>query len=300
MVWISARFCADPLAPRVSTRRGACAPPRASLIQLEPGAAKARSEMSKWLKTSRKRRCPICEKPDWCTFLADGGVAHCMRVSSEKAVASGGWIHRLNGEAAAWRAPSKPEPERAPIDWLSLCSEYRAALEPHDIAYALGVTVDSLDRLWAGWAPKYDAVAFPMRDGKMRIVGVRLRRASGRKFAVPGSRNALFIPSGRVPNEVWVCEGPTDCAALLSRGVYAIGRPSNTGGLVDAKHFLEEAMPNRVIVLVDNDPPGTHARASTLEGAMQLIEALPHGMAELKRPPPEFKDAREWLTKCAR
>lgn len=251
--------------------------------------------MSEWRETSRKHRCAICDKDHWCTFTTDGAVAKCMNVTSDRPVASGGWIHRLNGNAINWRAPSKPEPRRPPIHWLSLCSEYRAAIQPWEVAYSLGVTVNSLDRLWAGWASKYNALAFPMRDGKMRIVGVRLRRASGRKFAVPGSRNALFIPSGRVPNEIWVCEGPTDCAALLSRGVYAIGRPSNTGGLLDAKHFLEEAMPSRVIVIIDNDPPGSRARTSTTEGAIQLIEALPHGMAELKRPPPEFKDAREWL-----
>jgi hypothetical protein len=223
-----------------------------------------------------------------------------MRVSSVKSVASGGWIHRLNGHAVQWRPPSKPEPKRPPIDWLSLCGGYRADFQPHEVAYSLGVSVESLDRLWAGWSRPYDAVAFPMRDGKMRIVGIRLRRPKSsppkkRYFCVPRSRNALFIPSGCVPDEVWVCEGPTDCAALLSRGVYTIGRPSNTGGLLDLTHFLEEAMPSRVIVLIDNDPPGHPARAATLEGAMQLIDALPHGMAELKRPPPEFKDAREWL-----
>ena len=251
--------------------------------------------MPKWVQASRKHHCAICGKNHWCTFTTDGAVAKCMCVTSDKPVASGGWIHRLNGNAVHWRPPSKPEPRRPPIDWLSLCSEYRAALQPYEVAHSLGVTVDSLDRLWAGWSRKYSAVTFPMRDGKMRIVGIRLRRPDGRKFAVPGSRNGLFIPSGRVPNEIWVPEGPTDCAAVLSCDKYAIGRPSNTGGLLDLVHFITEARPNRVIVLVDNDPPGSKARAATLEGAMQLIEALPHGMAELKRPPPQFKDAREWL-----
>jgi hypothetical protein len=56
---------------------------------------------TRWLRTNKKRRCPICGAPDWCGISEDGTAAICMRTPSEKKVAKSGWLHRLDNGATA-------------------------------------------------------------------------------------------------------------------------------------------------------------------------------------------------------
>jgi hypothetical protein len=130
---------------------------------------------------------------------------------------------------------------------------------PELLAKELGVSVDSLKKLFVGWDGKN--YTFPMMDGNDRIIGIRLRCKAG-KYAVPGSKNGLFIPDGLgTPKEdlLLICEGPTDCAALLDLSYDTIGRAScNTGG-----EYLIQLLSKRrrpVVIVADNDVDLIHCR----------------------------------------
>jgi hypothetical protein len=51
----------------------------------------------KLVRVSRRARCPICGKPDWCSVAADGTIALCMRVASGsvKTARNGAYVHVL-------------------------------------------------------------------------------------------------------------------------------------------------------------------------------------------------------------
>jgi hypothetical protein len=182
-----------------------------------------------------------------------------------------------------------------------LSKDYRDAAKParlNEFAKAIGLTVPSLERLRIGWDADQHAWSFPMLDPDCRVVGIRLRRPNGFKFAVRGGREGLFIPdewtltAGKGPEAfLLICEGPTDSAALLDLGFSnVLGRPSCTGGI----RFLAELVqrlggPNAVIV-ADNDTPGA-------QGACNLASVLAvyAGSVRLIHPPQGIKDVRDWL-----
>lgn len=180
-----------------------------------------------------------------------------MRVPSGRALANGGWLHR---EASRQPIPLPPPPKPMPsIDaaamhqaWLARTSQ--ASLEA--LARQLGVSAFSLAVLSAAWAAPHAAWAFPMRDVHGLICGIRLRAEDGRKWAVRGSHQGVFLPDVPEQRTAYVAEGPTDTAAGLTLGLYCVGRPScNTGGL-QLRTLLRRRGVTRVVMLTDNDEPG--------------------------------------------
>jgi phage/plasmid primase-like uncharacterized protein len=135
-----------------------------------------------------------------------------------------------------------------------------------------------------------------MRDGNGKVVGVRLRADDGRKWAVKGSREGLFYPE-RVPVDhvAVVCEGPTDTAAALTLGLWAVGRPSCMGG-VDLLHALcARLLITHLIIIPDNDAPKRRPGGwwqPGIDGARRMIQAvrLPYKLCV-----PQAKDIRAWV-----
>jgi len=248
-----------------------------------------------WIRVTRHRPCPICQKPDWCGVSADGEVACCMRVQSDRPARNGGWLHRLTD------APPLPPPRvyvpkakpLCPTDWMAVLERYRRDTRAADLrrlAAGLGVSSESLGRLGVCWAAPHRAWAFPMADPARHIIGIRLRAEDGRKWAVAGSHNGLFWPddlAGGGP--LLVCEGPTDTAAMLGLGYDAIGRPSCTGAVDMVIEVVRRLRCRDVVMVADADGPG-------IDGANRLAEAL---TAANRRPkvirPLEGKDARVWV-----
>ncbi len=117
------------------------------------------------------------------------------------------------------------------------------SMRPHWIEKAaamLSVSCESLVKLQVCWSAEHRAMSFPMRDAVGGVIGIRLRCPhTARKWAVPGSRAGLFYPAEIFKAErslrVFVTEGPTDTAALLSIGLPAVGVPS--AGAVH--HYLQ-------------------------------------------------------------
>jgi hypothetical protein len=220
-----------------------------------------------------------------------------MRVKSDRPTRNGGWLHRI-ADAPPPRppcrvyVPASPEPER---DWRALLERWTRRTAPVDfarLAHLLGVSAASLKRLSAALSDRPGVWAFPMCDAKRRVIGIRLRAADGRKWAVAGSRNGLFWPEGLSADRsapLLVCEGPTDTAALLDLGHDAIGRPSCTGAVEMVAEVVRRLRRRDVVIVADADGPG-------IDGADRLARAL---TAAGRRPkvirPLKGKDARAWL-----
>jgi 5S rRNA maturation endonuclease (ribonuclease M5) len=164
-------------------------------------------------------------------------------------------------------APRKPvpEPPKASVDFDGTMERWQRNTTDNQVnclADILGVSPDAFNVLGAAWAPEHSAWAFPMRDEKENIVGIRLRTVSGQKFAVKGSSDGLFIPQFGDPGRVlFITEGPTDCAAMLSLGLYAIGRANALSKrcMDQCRAFVKKNRFQEVILVSDNDVPGKAA-----------------------------------------
>ena len=243
----------------------------------------------KWNRVSRSVPCPICGRPDWCGVAPDGSVAICMRVESDRPTRNGGWLHSL-GEP---RPPAEPHERRKPSappapNFPNLWRLWRQATTPADMeafGAELQVSPHALDRLGAARSPYGPAWAFPMYPAVGPTSGLRLRAPDGRKWAVTGSREGLFLPSRPPGKELVLCEGPTDTAAALTLGLDAIGRPSCTGAVAKTIEYVRRNGVARALIVADADRPGR-------EGAARLAGEMPVPCAVLV---PPAKDLRAWL-----
>ena len=259
-----------------------------------------------WNRVSKQNPCPICNLPDKaCGVAQDGSVACCMRIPSDWECKGnmGGWIHKLNPDLAqraknVFRHTPKKKP-LPPKHWDAFVQESleTAGLQPRAkiLSATLGLSMNSLDRLLVGWLPKYSAWTFPMWDGRGRMIGIRLRSMNGQKWCVPGSFNGIFHPicvANNGDSLLMICEGPTDCAALLDLGFDAIGRPNALGGCQLLTDFLRAGR-RKVVIMADNDA----ASGVGMAGACKLAEKIGPLTTDVSilTPPGGYKDIRDYL-----
>ena len=165
-----------------------------------------------WQRVRRDRPCPICERPDWCLLATDGSAAICARIESAKRCGEAGWLHRLRDDS--W-CPPRRKVRAVPLttagprrDLASLAAGYRDSMDPvqlQELARSLGLSVEALAALGIGWSLHHWAWSFPMTDAAGAVLGIRLRRPNGSKFAVRGGKEGLFLPAGLA-----------DCSSVLS------------------------------------------------------------------------------------
>jgi hypothetical protein len=252
-----------------------------------------------WTRVShRTPPCPKCGKRDWCMVRRDpetGQVCACIcgRVEEGHArVTRNGYLHEIGpGDSAPVSWPeSRPAPRMASHEAVRLAALALTGMNPRvrsQWASSLGVSVESLAMLDAGVIG--NALAFPMRDANRKIVGIRTRTRAGKKLSVKGSRQGLFLPAFHGSRRVvFFCEGPTDTAALLTLGLWAVGRPS-CFGCEDWCCAVAEKWAHRAIVVMDNDAPGAAGGRRLLEAVGSVCEAA------MLCPPQGIKDARDWL-----
>jgi hypothetical protein len=259
-----------------------------------------------WQRVSKARPCPICGRPDWCLYLgpaSDPEVVICPRVESSKRAGEAGWLHVLRDErnrgtrtTRTRHVTLRPQvaggPEEA--DLGKLAKVYADALPSPSLRLALlarrlGVSEDSLRRLGVGWSAQHWAWTFPMKDAAGEVRGIRLRNTDGRKWAVRGGREGLFLPDGLdASRRLLVCEGPTDTAAALDMGCAAVGRPSCSGGVDLLLRLVRARRPTEVVVVADGDLPGQR-------GARTLAAELAGYVPAVRVITPPAKDLRAWL-----
>jgi hypothetical protein len=255
-------------------------------------------------RVSRDYPCPICGRPDWCLVRDDESAAICPRVSegAVRRVGEAGWLHilsdRVDWQPFAVRRIVIPTvgPRSARKDLAELAMSYRKAVGQGRfarLATDLGVSSESLARLGIGWCETSRAWSFPMVDASRNILGIRLRTETGRKFAVKGGNDGLFLPDGldgAAP--LLIAEGPTDTAALLDLDFVAVGRPNCRGGRAIIADLIHRWRPSSVVIIADNDPG-----KQGMDGAQDLARRLSvvHRDVRIVTPPPYVKDARVWV-----
>jgi hypothetical protein len=167
------------------------------------------------------------------------------------------------------------------------------------IARSLGVTADALRRLGVGWCKNQQMTTWPMRDASGKIIGLRLRDPNtGAKRSVQGSAAGLFFDADGIANipsqsQVWIAEGASDTAALLSIGLDAVGIPSAKSGgdlLLALGHRIR---PSEWIIVADGDGPGLES-ARLLRSELVIVAGV-----RIIVPPSGIKDAREWINRGA-
>jgi hypothetical protein len=254
-----------------------------------------------WLRVSRAKPCPVCEKPDWCMVSGDGAVAVCCRIESHQPMRSStGWLHRLRPDddyrQSLWRRSRRPRqhdtPERKDLAGLAR-RLYRAMT---DDAYAwlsdhLGVSVESLHLLRVGWSPSRRAYSFPMRSPDGQIVGIRYRSLEGAKYSETGGHEGLFFqPSELTRDYLIVVEGASDTAAMMTMDYRSvIGRANCVGNASQIVTLYRRLMPRRVVIVPDNDEPG-------ISGAESLASILPT-RPNILHLPQGIKDVRACIAK---
>lgn len=154
---------------------------------------------------------------------------------------------------------------------------------------------------WAaiGAEPVNGGWRIPERDAEGETIGWSRRFPDGSKKFEFGGHRGLTMPSslstygGSTEDEpIFVVEGATDTAALHGLGLDAVGRPSAFGGV---NHLAKRLRNLHVCIIGEND--GTAGAA----GAFKVANGLNAACMSVKVifPPPEAKDAREWVAKGA-
>jgi len=279
----------------------------------------------KWIRVSKRHRCPICDHADWCGYSEDGELAICMRTPSDIPSSNGGYVHVLKASQEAPVRVRRIAPVRrrlfdAERAMAGFRSEYEGPeCEPWVAAARLGEELGLngaiVDRLEPGISGFYRAWCFPMRDGNGKVVGIRLREiGTGRKWSVSGSVDGLFYDPDMTPGdgsdgcryrEIVVCEGASDAAAGYEIGLPCVGRSSCATGSADLLTLCSRLRVNRVTIIADNDSYKSRIARSAcgapvrrrwqpgIDGAEKLARDMKR-MYRIVRPP--AKDLRDWVT----
>ena len=251
-----------------------------------------------WNRVTPDERCPVCKRGTWCVTSEDGNAVICGRTESGKRCGDAGWLHHIGtgkkwSGVASWRvsAADPPADLTAFAERCSASSEAAARLP--GFARSLGLTVESLTAMRVGWHAEKLAWTFPMvAPATGHVVGIRLRKPDGFKFAVAGGKEGLFLPA--VPHAggdpLLVTEGPTDTAALVDMGfTNVVGRPSCTGGIKHVLALVRRRGAKEVVVVSDADEPGRRG-AGNLASVLRVYAPA----VRVVEPPDGVKDVRAW------
>lgn len=284
-------------------------------------------EKTVWTRVRRDRPCPICGKADWCSVSHDGSVAICMRQQSSKSLKDDkGWLHNLSEPIPDRLPPPTKRTSKPTAHWQGIAAAAYSAGGRKRIALSreLGVSVAALELLevGAGYDDRRNLSysTWPERDAKGNVIGINRRYPSpvshgSSKLMIPGSRRGLYWgkhkslgPSKRL----YIPEGGTDTATLISNGMSAVGRPSNTGCLPELATLLH-GFRFDVIILGERDKKmelctGNGERCTGCStcwpgvyGAKRTRRALYRGAfgkddkrVRMMLPQEGYKDVREW------
>ncbi len=245
-----------------------------------------------WKECTRSNPCPVCGRTSWCTRTRDGGAVICKDVPSERASGQG-WVHHLN------RVPRERTEEQAPDVWpqvleaaARITAGKRRAIE-RELQLPSGTT-ELMSYVGIGRDATGEHVLFPMWDGSGDLVGYS-RRYRDKKLS--WGRNGLFLPLKDPGGEVvLIVEGASDVLAAAAMGIYAIGRPSNTGGAEQLAGFLRHE--RRTIVVVGENDEKPDGSIPGWSGMMLVRDQLGPRLRParvLARPMPAgVKDLRAW------
>lgn len=262
-------------------------------------------------RVSPRLICPVCEKPDWCLVeVAEGTVrrALCQRKESPRRWREAGYLHIVAPGSSLRSGSPRARIIRPAADFSDLDRQARECVGDDDVAglaRQLGVSTESLRGLGVGWLDieslravgfehaRSGAWTFPMRNRFRRVTGLRIRFPGGKKLCVRKSNLGLVWPEdiSRAPR-LFIAEGESDTAALLTLGAFAIGRPGASTCVELAAKVAVQLRAREVVVVADADEAG---RA----GADRLLRALKREPLRAVLWEPPAKDVRAWLQDSA-
>jgi hypothetical protein len=263
------------------------------------------------LRVTTRERCPICKRGDYCCRSANGEIVLCMRVESRRRSKNkmGGWIHLLTEPLPVVTARERPRAEPI-LDWNAEAKRMFDAgeRERERLSGVLGVSLNALEQLLVGFGfDNYRHAEFsswPEWNAAGKVVGIVRRYMDGAKRIMRGGHHGIYFGhlATEMPGPVFLPEGGSDTAALLSVGVNVVGRPSNTGGVDDLVRKLKFVR-KPLVVIGERDRRATECGCGTcmqcwpgLAGANQTATALTERLK--RKVAVKFfpsKDAREWL-----
>ena len=151
--------------------------------------------------------------------------------------------------------------------------------------------------------------SFPSRDASGRVIGITRRYDDGAKKTLSGTSNSgVFSPTWLpLGGPVFIVEGASDVAALITHNFAAIGRPSNVGGSAIAEAYLnKDAKGRRAIVVGENDQKTARLNSagfctSACDGCARCYPGK-YGAkfvakqigCEWRMVPSAYKDMRQW------
>lgn len=256
--------------------------------------------MHAWKRTTRTTRCPVCDRDHYCLISKDGTAAICTKVMSEKPIGeSGGWLHRLTDAPSSWPRPRRYERTVATrvrqADYRKEADRYFDAggAMRRQLGRSLGVTVESLERLRVGWSRQHQAWTWPLCDPKTgAVVGINRRFRDNTKRVIAGHRIGLYLPVDLPTplHRLIVVEGGSDCAALLSVGIDAVGRFSCNTGKRQIADLIRRHHVDEVVIVEDRDEAGTQGASALADHLIGLTRKV-----AVTAPPPPHKDTRSWI-----
>ena len=259
------------------------------------------------IRVSRRKRCPVCDKPDYCSFFDDMNAVICMRVASDKPTQNGGYIHRLNANWTPLPYISPKQRTKVRRDWSTLVAKFHAAMTDDGfriLSENLGLSIETLKVMQIGWDGSQSRYMFPMRNAVGDFVGIRTRRAvpqnDGRdkaSFGGDDGHGLFFVPSMLESGYLIVCEGPTDQGALIDAGFgSSIGKPSCKLGDKYVVEIIGRLQPQAVLLIPDSDSQGLEG-FSILANEILQSGVMPFEGIDSLVPQKPLKDVRQWLQK---
>ena len=232
--------------------------------------------------------CSTAEAINWLrSFLGLGNGQHLP-------------IYAIKPTMAPPPKPVQSESDRLRVALMAdVCRRNLTDQGREHLAKQLGLHPKSLRQLQVGWCASRCAYTWPMRDGSGTIIGIRLRDPNtGAKRSVQGSAAGLFYDPDRYANiesgaRVWIAEGASDTAALLSVGLDAVGIPSAKSGGDQLLELGRRILPSEIVIVADGDSAGIES-ARLLRSELVIVAGV-----RTIQPPNGVKDAREWINRGA-
>ncbi len=231
----------------------------------------------------------------------DGKKVICPRVKSNVKLKCG-YLHKVwdNNLTTKNRKLGKHRSNTC-INWTGIARQYYRKSYKRQQMDDLGIRLDIPgDVLRSTWRVGWDGEAFtiPCYNGFGEMNGIMRRFPDKHKVWVARSRNGLFIPKLKSwRGNLFICEGWTDAAAMVSTGFRAIGRANCQTGLDYIKDLLARHKDIRqVIVVGDNNPDNVHGNVGK-DGALVLAKQLrrPNFSTGTLQPPSTVVDFWAWF-----
>ncbi len=161
-----------------------------------------------------------------------------------------------------------------------------------------GFSFEAWKNLGAAWSDSRKCWVLPFRNAACEIIGFQYRFPDGDKYTLKKTHLGLFIPRVPVQKIMWVAEGASDTATLLTLGLYAIGKPSVKCCNDMVVEFAHAHNIERIIICVDNDAKENPRTKKMERIGLEYSEKLSAKIGienSLLRLPEEFKDVRAFI-----